>query len=59
MLIGLGPALRKIADGQILIVDADRSKLQSAPTLDAIAQAGSQVAGERCAPSGAACRGLC
>jgi multiphosphoryl transfer protein len=44
MLIGLGPALRKIADGQILIVDADRGKLQSAPTVEAIAQARSAVA---------------
>ncbi len=44
MLIGLGPALRKIADGQMLIVDADRGKLQSAPTVDAIAQARSKVA---------------
>lgn len=46
MLIGLGPALRKIADGQILIVDADRGKLQSAPTPEAIAQARSQVAAD-------------
>jgi phosphocarrier protein FPr/phosphocarrier protein len=44
MLIGLGPALRAIADGQMLIVDADAGRLQSAPTADAIARARSAVA---------------
>jgi multiphosphoryl transfer protein len=44
MLIGLGPALREIADGQMLIVDADRGKLHSAPAADAMAQARSAVA---------------
>ncbi|HEY2678407.1 MAG TPA: phosphoenolpyruvate--protein phosphotransferase [Steroidobacteraceae bacterium] len=44
MLIGLGPALRSIADGQMLIVDADGGRLQSAPTADAIAHARSAVA---------------
>jgi multiphosphoryl transfer protein len=44
MLIGLGPALREIADGRMLIVDADRGKLHSAPTTDEIAQARSAVA---------------
>jgi phosphocarrier protein FPr/phosphocarrier protein len=47
MLIGLGPALRKIADGQTVIVDADGGKLQSAPKADAVTQARSAVAANR------------
>jgi phosphoenolpyruvate-protein phosphotransferase len=44
MLIGLGAALRTIADGQMLIVDADGGRLQSTPTAGAIEQARSRVA---------------
>jgi phosphocarrier protein FPr/phosphocarrier protein len=44
MLIGMGPALRSVADGQMVIVDADGGKLQSAPTTETIARARSAVA---------------
>jgi multiphosphoryl transfer protein len=43
MLIGLGGELRKIADGQTLIVDADRGTLFSAPTAEAVAEGRSTV----------------
>ena len=43
MLIGLGAELRKIADGQTLIVDADRGTLYSAPTAEAVAKGRSEV----------------
>jgi multiphosphoryl transfer protein len=38
MLIGLGGELRKIADGQTLIVDADSGTLYTAPTAEAVAK---------------------
>jgi phosphoenolpyruvate-protein phosphotransferase len=44
MLIGLGPALRKVPDGQIIIVDADNGTLQETPSSAAVAQAQSMVA---------------
>jgi multiphosphoryl transfer protein len=44
MVIGLGSELRKIPDGQTVIVDADQGKLQSAPTADAVVLARSVVA---------------
>ena len=44
MLIGIGPVLRRVADGQTLIVDADNGTLYDAPTVDAVAQARSLVA---------------
>jgi phosphoenolpyruvate-protein phosphotransferase len=44
MLIGLGPELRKVADGQIIIVDADNGTLHEAPSAAAAAQARSMVA---------------
>jgi phosphocarrier protein FPr/phosphocarrier protein len=43
MLIGLGAELRKIVDGQTLIVDADRGTLYSAPTAEAVAKGRSTV----------------
>ena len=43
MLIGLGPELRKVADGQIVIVDADSGTLHETPTADAVARAQSMV----------------
>jgi len=43
MLIGLGGDLRKIADGQSLIVDADSGTLYSAPTAEAVAKGRSTV----------------
>jgi multiphosphoryl transfer protein len=43
MLIGLGPELRKISDGQTLIVDADSGTLYSAPTAEAVAKGRSTV----------------
>jgi multiphosphoryl transfer protein len=43
MLIGLGGDLRKIADGQTLIVDADNGTLFTAPTAEAVAQGRSTV----------------
>jgi phosphoenolpyruvate-protein phosphotransferase len=44
MLIGLGPELRKVADGQTVIVDADNGTLHETPTADAVARAQSTVA---------------
>jgi len=43
MLIGLGPELRNIAEGQTLIVDADNGTLYSAPTAEAVAKGRSTV----------------
>jgi phosphoenolpyruvate-protein phosphotransferase len=43
MLIGLGGDLRKIVDGQTLIVDADRGTLFTAPTAEAVAKGRSTV----------------
>ncbi|MEA3172754.1 MAG: multiphosphoryl transfer protein [Gammaproteobacteria bacterium] len=43
MLIGMGPALRSIADGQMLIVDADSGTLHFAPDTAALAKAKSAV----------------
>lgn len=43
MLIGLGGELRKITDGQTLIVDADGGTLFTAPTADAVAKGRSTV----------------
>jgi multiphosphoryl transfer protein len=43
MLIGLGAGLRKIADGQTLIVDADSGTLFTAPTANAVAKGRSAV----------------
>jgi phosphoenolpyruvate-protein phosphotransferase len=43
MLIGLGAELRKIADGQTLIVDADRGTLYSAPTAEEVSKGRSTV----------------
>ena len=47
MLIGVGAALRSIADGQAVIVDADRGMLNHAPTPQALAQARSKVESRR------------
>ena len=44
MLIGIGPALRKVADGAMIIVDADGGTLHEAPAADALARAQSLVA---------------
>jgi phosphocarrier protein FPr/phosphocarrier protein len=43
MLIGLGGKLRKITDGQTLIVDADGGTLFTAPTAEAVAKGRSTV----------------
>jgi multiphosphoryl transfer protein len=43
MLIGVGPALRNIPDGQMIIVDADHGALQSAPDTQTLAGAKSSV----------------
>jgi multiphosphoryl transfer protein len=43
MLIGVGPELRNIAEGQTLIVDADSGTLYSAPTAEAVAKGRSTV----------------
>jgi multiphosphoryl transfer protein len=43
MLIGVGPALRSVADGQTIIVDADNGRLHAAPSADAVARAKSTV----------------
>jgi multiphosphoryl transfer protein len=43
MLIGLGAELRKVPDGQTLIVDADNGLLKSKPSSEAVAEAKSQV----------------
>jgi phosphoenolpyruvate-protein phosphotransferase len=39
MLIGVGPALRDIPDGQMIIVDADRGALQSSPDTQTLTDA--------------------
>jgi phosphoenolpyruvate-protein phosphotransferase len=44
MLIGLGPELRKVAEGSTIIVDADNGTLHEAPGGAAVAQAQSMVA---------------
>jgi phosphoenolpyruvate-protein phosphotransferase len=44
MLIGVGAALREVADGQTVIVDADQGALHPAPTTAAVASAQSTVA---------------
>ena len=43
MLIGMGPALRSIGDGQALIVDADNGSLNSTPSAEMLAEAKSRV----------------
>jgi phosphoenolpyruvate-protein phosphotransferase len=43
MLIGVGAALRGIAEGQSVILDADNGRLNYAPTADDLAQANSTV----------------
>ncbi len=43
MLIGIGTAIRDIADGATVIVDADGGVLQTAPTVTAVEQACSMV----------------
>jgi phosphoenolpyruvate-protein phosphotransferase len=52
MLIGVGPALRGIADGQMLIVDADKGTLHLAPSPEMLAKAKS-VVDERAAQNAA------
>src|SRR3984957_6549195 len=47
MLIGVGAALRQVADGQTLIVDADHGRLHCAPTAEAIAKGRSTVDARR------------
>ena len=44
MLIGIGPVLRNVADGQTIIVDADNGTLHDTPSADALARARSLVA---------------
>jgi len=44
MLIGIGPLLREVPDGQTIIVDADKGTLHEAPSADAVAQAKTLVA---------------
>ena len=44
MLIGIGAVLRKVADGQTIIVDADNGTLHEAPSADEVARAQSIVA---------------
>ena len=43
MLVGLGRAIRDVADGTTVIVDADRGTLETAPTAAAVAQAQMQA----------------
>jgi phosphoenolpyruvate-protein phosphotransferase len=43
MLVGIGPALREVADGATVVVDADGGTLQCAPTDAAVEQARSAV----------------
>jgi phosphocarrier protein FPr/phosphocarrier protein len=43
MLIGVGPALRAIPDGQMIIVDADQGKVQAAPDAVTLARAKAAV----------------
>ena len=47
MLIGVGAALRSIAAGQSVILDADNGRLNYAPTADDLAQANSAVESRR------------
>jgi phosphoenolpyruvate-protein phosphotransferase len=47
MLIGVGAALRQVADGQTLIVDADHGRLHCAPTAEAVAKGRSTVDARR------------
>jgi multiphosphoryl transfer protein len=47
MLIGVGAALRSIAEGQSVILDADHGRLNYAPTGDDLARANSAVEGRR------------
>jgi phosphocarrier protein FPr/phosphocarrier protein len=47
MLIGVGAALRQVADGQTLIVDADHGRLHCALTAEAIAKGRSTVDARR------------
>jgi phosphoenolpyruvate-protein phosphotransferase len=44
MLIGIGPALQRVKDGQTVIVDADNGVLREAPDAAAVAKARSTVA---------------
>jgi phosphoenolpyruvate-protein phosphotransferase len=44
MLVGLGPAIRDVADGAAVIVDAEAGTLQTAPTAAAVEQARAAVA---------------
>jgi phosphoenolpyruvate-protein phosphotransferase len=44
MLIGIGAVLRTVADGQIIIVDADQGTLYEAPAADAVVRAQAIVA---------------
>jgi len=43
MLIGVGPALREVAAGQTIVVDADQGRVLSAPTAEELAKAKSTV----------------
>jgi phosphoenolpyruvate-protein phosphotransferase len=43
MLIGLGPGLRQVADGEIIIVDAENGTLHETPSADAVARAQAMV----------------
>jgi len=43
MLIGVGAALRDVADGQTLIIDADQGRVHYAPTAEELAKARSTV----------------
>jgi phosphoenolpyruvate-protein phosphotransferase len=47
MLIGVGAALRQVADGQALIVDADHGRLHCAPTAEDMAKGRSAVDARR------------
>ena len=47
MLVGLGSAIRDVAAGTLVIVDADGGTLETAPTAAAIAQAQMQVDAQR------------
>ena len=44
MLIGVGPELRRVADGQTVIIDADNGTLHETPSADEVARAQSKVA---------------
>ncbi len=47
MLVGLGDGIRAIANGTVLIVDADGGSLESAPTAAAVEQARAEVESRR------------